>query len=68
VGFDDIAPASRPPYSLTTVHQDYKAIGAEAARLLIGKIHDSQKWKPRQVLVPTQLIIRSSSGPRKKIK
>jgi DNA-binding LacI/PurR family transcriptional regulator len=66
VGFDDITEAFTPPYSLTTVRQDYRAISIEAARMLIEKIHTSEPWKPRQVLIPTQLVVRQSCGSKMK--
>lgn len=66
VGFDDIAEAFTPPYSLTTVRQDYRTVSVEATRMLIEKIQDLEHWKTRQVLVPTQLIVRQSCGSKKK--
>lgn len=62
VGFDDIAQAATSPYSLTTIKQDYREISTQAAKLLIEKIQNPKDWKPRQVLVPTQLIMRQSCG------
>ncbi len=67
VGFDDIAEAFTPPYSLTTVRQDYRTISMEATRILIEKIHHPENWKPQQVLVPAQLIVRQSCGSKKKL-
>jgi LacI family transcriptional regulator len=64
VGFDDIPQASIPPYSLTTIKQDYREISTQAARLLIEKIENPSDWKTHQVLVPTQLIVRQSSGAK----
>ena len=66
VGFDDIPQASTAPYSLTTIKQDYREISTQAARLLIEKIQNPKGWKARQVLVPTQLIVRQSCGSKKK--
>jgi LacI family transcriptional regulator len=66
VGFDDISPASTPPYSLTTVKQDFRAISTKAAQLLIEKIQNRKDWKPQQVLVPTRLIVRQSCGSKLK--
>lgn len=64
VGFDDIQQASVFPYSLTTIKQDYRETSTQAARLLIEKIENPKGWKPRQVLVPTQLVVRQSSGAK----
>jgi DNA-binding LacI/PurR family transcriptional regulator len=66
VGFDDITEAFTPPYSLTTVRQDYRTISVEATRILLEKIRKPDHGKPRQVLVPTQLIVRQSCGSKKK--
>ncbi|HVZ79319.1 MAG TPA: LacI family DNA-binding transcriptional regulator [bacterium] len=66
VGFDDITEAFTPPYSLTTVRQDYRTISVEATRMLLDKIHAGSQWKPKQVLVPTQLVVRQSCGSKKK--
>lgn len=60
VGFDDIPQASAPPYFLTTIRQDYRAISTQAARILIEKIQHPNDWKTRQVLIPTQLVVRQS--------
>ena len=65
-GFDDIPEAFTAPYSLTTLRQDYHSISVVATRNLIEKIHHSDHWEPRQVLVPTRLIVRHSCGSHKK--
>lgn len=62
VGFDDIAAASKKPYSLTTVKQNFDTISTQAANLLIDKMQKPDEWRARQILVPTQLVIRRSSG------
>ena len=67
VGFDDIPEASTAPYSLTTIKQDYRTISMEATKVLIEKIQHPDEWKPRQILIPTQLIMRQSyKSPKKK--
>lgn len=65
VGFDDIAEAATPNYSLTTMRQDYHTISVEATRMLIEKIQKPDGWKPRQIFVPAQLIARKSCGSKK---
>lgn len=65
VGFDDIPEASTQPYFLTTVRQDFRKLGMEAAELLFEKIHDPENWDPHRILIPTTLIVRDSSGPVK---
>ena len=66
VGFDDIAEAFTPPYSLTTIRQDYRTISVEAAQMLIERIQKPEGWKPRQLLVPAELVVRQSCGSRVK--
>ncbi len=66
VGFDDIEAASKKPYSLTTVKQDFRAISTQATNILIDKMQKPDEWLTRQILVPTQLVIRQSSGSRLK--
>lgn len=61
-GYDDL-PSSSNVYSLTTVRQDFKALSAEAARILIEKIHNPEAFKVRQVLMPCPVIYRRSTGP-----
>lgn len=58
VGFDDIADAAefRPP--LTTVRQDFDALGARAVDALIGAIEGGA---PVAETVPTSLVVRASS-------
>lgn len=65
VGFDDIPLASRPPYSLTTIKQDFQAISTKATGLLIEKMENPDEWKARQIRVPTQLLVRDSSNFKK---
>ena len=62
VGFDDVPEASYfwPP--LTTVRQDFGALGAHALRLLVEQIHAGSDVQPRPPIVPG-LVVRSSSAP-----
>jgi DNA-binding LacI/PurR family transcriptional regulator len=55
-GFDDIAAAKAA--NLTTVHQPIRDKGQHAGRLLI----DAES-RPRQVLLPTSLVPRATTGP-----
>ncbi len=65
VGFDDLDFASWPGIELTTVAQPKVRIGEAAAELLIGKI-EARLRNPnpgiRQIVLPTSLVIRSTSG------
>jgi LacI family transcriptional regulator len=61
-GYDDIPVASKPPYSLTTVRQDFLKLSSTAAEVLMEMIEKPEEAKTRQILVPTQLIARQSTG------
>jgi LacI family transcriptional regulator len=61
VGFDDIALASLIQPQLTTVRQNMQALGETAAEGLGRLIEDSEAAPVRQ-LVPTELVVRDSSG------
>jgi LacI family transcriptional regulator len=60
VGFDDIpaAATSKPP--LTTVRQPIQRTGSVAAEMLIDLIEHPDA-QPRRTVLPTELVIRSSS-------
>jgi DNA-binding LacI/PurR family transcriptional regulator len=67
VGFDD-SPASRisvPP--LTSIRQDLRAKGREAAKALTTEIAKSRSAATRsrapRVVLPTELVVRQSTGP-----
>jgi DNA-binding LacI/PurR family transcriptional regulator len=62
IGFDDIPLANFLEPPLTTIRQDLKEIGREAARLLIDRIEDPRR-EPDCVWVNTSLVQRSSTGP-----
>jgi DNA-binding LacI/PurR family transcriptional regulator len=55
-GFDDI-PAAEPA-GLTTIRQPIKDKGRAVGRILLDPAATE-----RQILMPTQLVVRSSSGP-----
>lgn len=61
VGFDDtqVALTTRP--RLTTVHQPIEAMGREMARLVMRRIDDGAD-SPSQVVFPTELVVRESTG------
>lgn len=62
VGFDDMSEARSfwPP--LTTVHQNFHDVGRIAMEKLIAQIEDPEEVADT-TLIPTQLVIRDSSGP-----
>jgi DNA-binding LacI/PurR family transcriptional regulator len=61
VGFDDqpIAGTTRPP--LSSVRHPIEAMSREMTRLLLHSI-DAGDRMPRQVIFPTELVVRESSG------
>ena len=61
VGFDDIGLASLLQPRLTTVRQDMQALGEVAAEGL-GRMIEDPEAEPVRRLVPTQLVVRNSSG------
>jgi DNA-binding LacI/PurR family transcriptional regulator len=62
VGFDDMEEAHSfwPP--LTTVHQDFTAVGRLSLQRLIHKVDNPNSTNDR-VTVPTRLVVRESTGP-----
>lgn len=62
IGFDNVPESALSKPALTTIDQSMHLLGFEAARLLQGLVYGNAGG-PRQVLVPTQLIVRESTGP-----
>ena len=62
VGFDDIPVAGHARVGLTTVRQDAELMGGVAAEMLLEAIVDG-RHPSRRVLVPTELVVRTSTGP-----
>jgi DNA-binding LacI/PurR family transcriptional regulator len=58
------AEMANPP--LTTVGVSHRALGERGADLLIDLLEDSTT-KPTQVLLPTEVHVRGSSGPRRRV-
>jgi LacI family transcriptional regulator len=61
VGFDDIPFAAHTDPPLTTVHQPIQRVGSMAAQTLV-EIIEQPANQPRQIILPTELIVRSSCG------
>jgi DNA-binding LacI/PurR family transcriptional regulator len=61
VGFDDMDEAGSfwPP--LTTIRQDFAAVGRLSIQKLLGKVSDSSTENDTTI-VPTELIVRASTG------
>jgi LacI family transcriptional regulator len=62
-GWDDVMAARYA--GLTTVRQPMRELGATAARLL-DEIISGSRTEPRQVVLPTELVVRASSDPSRK--
>lgn len=62
VGFDDMPESANYWPPLTTVRQHFDRVGAEAVQALITEIEGAEPGAERK-LVPTELIVRESSGP-----
>ncbi len=62
VGFDDIPEAAYFEPPLTTVRQDFEALGRQAVDLLMARIAAHDAPEHQRVLYP-KLIVRASSGP-----
>lgn len=61
VGFDDNPLAARVTPALTTVRQDTSGKGVAAASALLSLLEGAQP--PVEQILPTELVIRSSTGP-----
>ena len=60
VGFDDIPEASFSQPPLTTIRQDFAALGREAVRLVVGAIGGEEL---PSTLVPPRLVTRHVDRP-----
>jgi DNA-binding LacI/PurR family transcriptional regulator len=58
IGFDDIPDAATSTPPLTTVRQPHREKGSTAVQLLLTGVK-----APHTVLLPTELVVRSSTGP-----
>lgn len=61
VGFDDIPEAEFFPPPLTTVRQDFAAVGRNSIGVLLDQMEDGASHPPPRVVVPASLIVRSST-------
>lgn len=62
IGFDNVPESALSKPALTTIDQSMHRLGFEAARLLQALVYGEANG-PRQVLVPTRLIVRDSTAP-----
>jgi LacI family transcriptional regulator len=61
VGFDDLPQAAHAEPPLTTVRQPVYRLGAMAVDAVLGLL-DYQDSSPRRIVLPTELVVRSSCG------
>jgi DNA-binding LacI/PurR family transcriptional regulator len=59
-GFDDLIEAAEANPPLTTMRQDTRLLGLEAAHTLLRLINDDESL-PQRVILPTELLIRQST-------
>ncbi len=62
VGYDDLALARLPRIGLTTVGQPRADLGREAVHLVLERLDDGRE-SARHVVVPPNLVVRSTTGP-----
>jgi LacI family transcriptional regulator len=62
VGFDNVPESALATPALTTVEQPIRQMGVEAVRILTELFADPAR-EPERVVLPTRLVVRSSSGP-----
>lgn len=60
VGFDDIPEAAYFTPSLTTVRQDFTELGRRCLGILLSRIEGREQ--PARVVVPTEFVVRDSTG------
>jgi len=65
IGYDDspLIPMTDPP--LTTVRQDFRRAGEEMVRLVLEQVESGAAGGERQILIPTELVVRGSTAPRR---
>ena len=63
VGFDDVPEAEFFGPPLTTVRQDFSLVGRHSIDLLLEQLDADEPVRRRRVVVPAELIIRSSTAP-----
>lgn len=61
-GYDDIPLANLVMPRLTTVRQPIEAIARHALDRLVDRLASSNKRRRRRILLPTELVVRASSG------
>jgi DNA-binding LacI/PurR family transcriptional regulator len=64
IGYDDIPEAAFFTPPLTTVRQDFAALGRRALSLLLEQIGGRAPAAPAAVVIPTELVVRRSTARR----
>jgi LacI family transcriptional regulator len=65
IGWDDIEVAALKRIDLTTLHLPKREMGRAAAELLMRSIRAKRRTTPREIIVPTRLVVRGScAAPR----
>lgn len=62
MGFDDFAGSKFSKVPLSTVKQDFDALGSESAKLLID-LMEGNAIGSKKIMLPTSLVIRESTAP-----
>jgi LacI family transcriptional regulator len=63
VGFDNIPESAVIAPPLTTIDQSIQEMGRRAVEMLLELIEGTAPDEPRQVTLPTRLVVRQSTGP-----
>ncbi len=63
IGFDDTDLATIVTPTLTTVRKDMVEIGRRSGRLLLEQLAGTPSSEQSSILLPTELIVRGSTGP-----
>ncbi|WP_425954820.1 LacI family DNA-binding transcriptional regulator [Xylanimonas sp. McL0601] len=63
VGFDGIALGEFTYPPLTTVRQDFRAIGRELVRLVLEQFRSRTRLGNERVVLPTELVVRGTTAP-----
>jgi DNA-binding LacI/PurR family transcriptional regulator len=63
VGFDDLPDAAHFAPPLTTVHQDFAEVGRKSAQEVLRQIREHDVPRSGTDIVPTRLVVRSSTAP-----
>jgi DNA-binding LacI/PurR family transcriptional regulator len=62
IGFDDIPEAAFLTPPLTTLRQDFTTLGRRSVNLMLEQINNPTHREPSQVVIPTELVVRRSTG------